>query len=233
MPGPDDRAAAIAASPERRAVLAHVADRVEALELGHPARVGVDGVDAAGKSWFAEELAQVLIGRGRRVIRASLDGFHHPEVIRYRLGRDSPDGYFLDSFDYGGLKEALLEPLSPGGSGAYHTAIFDYREDAPAFSPMHDADPRDILVFDGVFLMCQELRRLWDLVVFLDVDFRASVARLVERDHRLHSPDPDASANRRYVEGQRRYLRECDPAHHAHVVIDNVDLANPRILAER
>jgi uridine kinase len=149
------------------------------------------------------------------------------------MGRNSPDGFFLDSFNYAGLRDALLDPLSPGGSGAYHTAIFDYRRDVPVYSPARQADADAVLVFDGVFLLCPELRRYWDVAVFLDVDFRISVPRLIERDPRLGPPDPAAPENRRYVEGQRRYLKECEPRRRANFVVDNGDLANPRITAER
>jgi uridine kinase len=224
---------AIVDTPARRAVLARTADRVLALQLGRVSRVAIDGVDGSGKTSFADELAVALTGRGRRVIRAGIDDFHHPAVIRYRLGRDSPDGYFLESFNYVGLRDALLDPLSPGGTGVYHDAIFDYHTEMPVFSPSQDADPADILVFDGVFLLCLELRRYWDLTVFLDVDFQISVPRLIERDPRLGPPDPEAPENRRYVEGQKRYLRECEPRERAGLVIDNADLANPRITAER
>jgi uridine kinase len=232
VPEPDDSIPP-SASPTRRAVLARTAERVLGLRLDGVTRVAIDGVDGAGKTTFADELAEALVERGRRIIRAGLDHFHHPAVIRYRLGRNSSDGYFLDSFNYAGLRDALLDPLSPGGSLAYHYAIFDYRSDMPVYAPIREAQPGDILIFDGVFLMCPELRRYWDLVVFLDVAFQVSVPRLVERDPRLGPPDPEAPENRRYVEGQRRYLRECEPLLRANLVIDNTALAEPRILAER
>jgi uridine kinase len=221
------------ASPTRRAVIARAAERVLGLKLDRVARVAIDGVDGAGKTTFADELAEALEDRGRRTIRAGLDDFHHPAVIRYRLGRNSPDGFFLDSFNYAGLRDALLDPLSPGGSLAYHHAIFDYRSDTPVYAPTKEARADDILVFDGVFLMCPELRRYWDLVVFLEAPFEVSVPRLIQRDPRLGPPDADAPENRRYVEGQRRYLRECEPRLRANLVIDNTALAEPRIVSER
>jgi ABC-type glutathione transport system ATPase component len=62
--------------------------------------VGVDGVDGAGKTTFCDGLAQVLRSRGREVVRASVDDFHHPRAIRWQRGRTSPEGFFLDSYDY-------------------------------------------------------------------------------------------------------------------------------------
>ena len=79
-------------------------------------RVGVDGVDGVGKTVFADMLGRAIEANGRAVIRASVDGFHNPRKERYRRGRDSPVGFYLDSFDYAGLKKVLLDPLGPGGS---------------------------------------------------------------------------------------------------------------------
>lgn len=39
-------------------------------------RVAIDGPDAAGKTTLADDLAAHLTGRGRPVIRASVDDFH-------------------------------------------------------------------------------------------------------------------------------------------------------------
>ena len=86
--------------------------------------VGIDGVDGAGKTTFADELADVVHGS---VIRASVDGFHNPRSIRYARGRGSPRGYFEDSYDYDGLRKRLLEPLRASPPGPFVRAIFDHR----------------------------------------------------------------------------------------------------------
>lgn len=46
--------------------------------------VGIDGPDAAGKTIFAHRPAGRLPGP---VIRASVDDFHNPPEVRFRLGR--------------------------------------------------------------------------------------------------------------------------------------------------
>lgn len=56
--------------------LAALADRV-ADRLGPGIlKVGIDGVDGAGKTTLADRLGEVLQARGTRVVRASIDGFH-------------------------------------------------------------------------------------------------------------------------------------------------------------
>src|SRR2546423_4541548 len=212
---------------KRVQVLETVAERILRLPSDRVARVGVDGVDGAGKTMFADELAQILRVAGGPVIRASVDGFHRPKIERYRRGRQSPEGYFADSYNYAALKTALLDPLSPGGSGRYRVAVFDHVTDMPVFAREREALPASILIFDGIFLHRQELRDRWDFSIFLDVAVAVSVARCAQRDGT--SPDPAAPANRRYVEGQKLYLRACDPRACATLAIDNSDLAAPFI----
>src|SRR5262249_55073781 len=134
----------------RNQVLDSVARRLVNLESTHTVRVGIDGVDAAGKTMLADELSDRLHALGRPAIRSGIDGFHHPRQLRYARGPESPEGYYQDSFDLDALIETLLRPLGPGGSGWYRTAIFDYRRDAPVNSPKNEAHPKAILLFDGI-----------------------------------------------------------------------------------
>jgi uridine kinase len=214
--------------PPRQEVLDTVARAVSRPVGSGVTRVAIDGVDGAGKTYFANELAEVLRAAGRSVIRASVDGFHNPRSIRYRQGRDSPEGFFQDSYDYARLKAALLDPLSPGGSGHYRAAVFDHRSDSPVAEAGRLASPGDILVFDGIFLHRPELRAYWDYSVFLEVAFAVSIPRGAQRGE--SSPDPEAASNQRYVRGQELYLRTCEPARFATVTINNDDLLAPCIV---
>jgi uridine kinase len=114
---------------ERRELLKDLAFRIAAVELPHPMRVAIDGVDAAGKTILANEVAHLIEGLGRPVICASVDGFHNPAAVRRRRGPSSPEGYFEDSFNYGALLSALLLPLGPGGPRDFRRAVFDFRTD--------------------------------------------------------------------------------------------------------
>ncbi|HEY3887064.1 MAG TPA: hypothetical protein VGL73_00715 [Caulobacteraceae bacterium] len=217
-------------SPQRAEILREVAARVLELPATRVARVAIDGVDGAGKTVFADELASVLAPSRRPIIRASVDGFHNRREIRYRRGRSSPEGFYLDSYDYAALRRCLLDPLGPDGSGAYRTAAFDHLTDSPVGGETHLAAPNAILILDGLFLHRPELRGCWDLSVFLSVPFAVSIPRGAARGPGFGSPDPAAESNRRYVDGQRLYLEQAAPHDRADVVIDNTDLAAPKIV---
>lgn len=214
-------------STVREEVVRFVAESVLALRCDGVPKVGIDGIDGAGKTVFADELAHRISLLGRPVIRAGVDGFHHPRAVRYRRGRDNPEGYFHDSYDYAVLREVLLDPLSTGRGGC-RRAVFDHVTDRPVPSEVEHPDPDAVLVFDGIFLHRPELVGYWDYSVFLDVRFDVAAARMAHRDG--SDPDPDAPANQRYVRGQMLYLATCAPASAASAVIDNNDLDHPRVL---
>jgi uridine kinase len=214
----------------RQTVLQSVAERILEPSASYITRVAIDGVDGAGKTTFADELAEVLKTSGQEVIRASVDGFHNPKAVRYRLGRDSPEGFYRDSYDYGAFKGVLLGPLSPGGSGRYRTAVYDVATETPVTVPEKQVEPGAILLLDGIFLHRPELRPYWDASVWLEVAFEVSIPRGAQRG--TGSSDLHAPENRRYVEGQRLYLRESKPQRHATLVINNDCLDAPYFMKQ-
>ncbi len=194
-----------------------------------PLRVAIDGVDTAGKTRLADELRPLLEAAGRPVIRASVDGFHNPRHIRHRLGPDSPQGYYQDSFNWELLTSQLLQPLGPHGNLHYRAAAFDYRTDQAVDTPTQVAAPNGILLFDGVFLQNPAIRNRWDCVIFVHVSFETVLQRAVQRDVDLFGSRQETLRRyqTRYIPGQQLYLAECRPMHNADWVVDNNDIASP------
>lgn len=219
-------------SPARIRLLRRLTDLVVSVERGHPVRVGIDGIDGAGKTTLADELAGFVGDRGRAVIRASIDRFHVPRAHRYRQGRASPLGYYQDSFDYGALWDQLLRPLGPGGSRRYRTGVFDHRADAAALATPREAGEGEVLLFDGVFLFRPELRDGWDLKIFVAVDPAVALERTVGRDPSSRS-DPArfrAHYRSRYLEGNRIYVDTVRPQELADLVVRNNDPDAPTLI---
>lgn len=191
----------------------------------------MDGPDAAGKTTLADELAAVLRARGREVIRASVDGFHRPRGDRYRLGADSPEGYYRDSFDHEALRRELLDPLGPGGSREYRTGVFDFRTDSPLVTPIARAASDAVLLFDGVFLLRPELRERWDLRIFVQVEPEESLCRALLRDVELFGSREEVEHRyrTRYLPGQRIYLEEARPLAAADLIVVNDDPTAPEL----
>ncbi|GAB3449892.1 nucleoside/nucleotide kinase family protein [Actinophytocola sediminis] len=194
----------------RQLMTEEVADAILDLPAARFHRVAVDGVVGAGMIHYADELARELSGRGTPVVRASVDGFHNPARTRRRRGRDSPEGFYRDSFDYGRFIRLLLDPFGPDGSGNYVQQVYDVRREREVSRPPALAEPGTVLVVDGIFLHRDELVRFWDYTVWLDA-----------------IGDADLSGG--MLEGQRLYRHECDPRARAGLVVDNREPKNPPI----
>jgi uridine kinase len=178
----------------RRELIENLAERAFRSRL-----VGIDGPDAAGKTTLADELARSLSRRGIGVGRVSLDDFLRPEAERYRAGRESPEGYYRDSFDHDRFRAAVC------------------------------AEAADVVVADGIFLLRPELRDLWDLTVFVTVEEDEILRRAARRDGPKLGADLERLYRRRYLTAQRSYRETVGPEALADIVIDNTDPMRPRL----
>lgn len=187
--------------------------------LDHPTLMAVDGVDGSGKTTFAAKLADRYERKGRPAHVVHMDDFLNPRVIRYRLGRDSPEGFFQDTYDLATFRANIIGPLGRRGGPSMVCRAFDYRTDRPILEEPIEVTTDAVVIVEGMFLHRDELLDTWDMSVFLDVPFAISVRRLAERDGT--SSNPDDSSVRRYVEGQRIYLAACTPSQRATHVVTN------------
>ena len=226
-------------SEQRDHVLDAVVDCV--LDLpGDRVLVGVDGRSGAGKSTFADEVSARLAAVGRAVVRSTTDSFHRPRVDRLRRGPTSGKGYFLDSHQLDVIVGELLEPFARGADRV-QTAAFDEPSDTP-HAAWAEVPEEAVLVFDGLFLLRDELAAHWSLTVFLDADARRDREWLdflttdMPAGPSERARELDARLRRarwpRYRDGWQRYLDAADPAARADLVVDNNDVAAP-LLAHR
>ena len=216
----------------RQKILSQLVDIIVSFNPFHPLRVAIDGIDNAGKTTLANELAPLIEQRGRAVIRASIDGFHRPRQERYSRGPDSAEGYYEDSFDYTTLREELLVPLGPDGNLHYRSATFDVRRDISLSTPERVASPNAILLFDGVFLLRPELVEQWDYRLFVEVTMEEALRRAMKRDLPLFGTPEGVQARylQRYFPGQQLYFQAVHPRQRADVVVENNNPAYPRLI---
>jgi len=212
---------------KREDLLATLATQIQALPKATTRRVAIDGVDGAGKTHLANELAAELTTRGEQVIRASTDNFHNPRHIRHQQSKTPPASFYQNSFNYESLITNLLNPLSPNGTGKYTTKIYDIRTETPTTPTFEQVANEAILIFDGIFAHRKELADFWDYSIWLEVPFTTSIPRVATRGGL--NPDPTHESNHRYVAGQQLYIGQCAPSTKATIRIDNTDLTDPKI----
>lgn len=217
---------------DRAERIQELAELIDMIDIDHPVRIGIDGVDCSGKTILADELVEPLRLRGREVVRASIDGFHNPAEIRRRQGADSAKGYYEDSFDLDALRQYLLLPLGPGGDRIIQTALFDFKTNRPVKTPPVTVGRKAILIFEGVFLHRPELKSYWDFTVFVEASFAKTLNRALLRDEELFGTAAETIRRykNRYIPGQQIYLNTCTPDAVADVVFVNNDVAHPALL---
>jgi uridine kinase len=192
----------------RHVVLEELSDALAAVHApDRLTRIGIDGVDGAGKTSLAEEIAQLLTKRARPCVRVSLDFFEQPPAERYARGELSAEGYYLDAFDVERLRAHVLSLDGP-------------RE--------------VVVVVDGIFLQRPELADLWDATVWVEADLGAAAERALQRDRvRIDSVEAELERYRlRYLPAQRRYMEEERPHERATFVLRNTELDEPELVRQ-
>lgn len=141
-------------------------------------------------------------------MRVSIDQFERPRRERYARGELSPEGYYLDAFDFARFRAHVLSVDGPADVA---------------------------IVADGVFLHRPELADLWDASVWVDADLDVAARRGAERNVVwFDSLDETHERYRvRYLPAQRRYIDEQRPHERATFVLRNTDLTEPKLVANR
>jgi uridine kinase len=168
----------------------------------------------------------------RAIIRVSIDHFKRASESRTAYPRDSPESYYLDSWDNAAIRDHLLIPLGPGGDRRFQAGIMDPRARAALNRPVQVAPDDAVLLADGVFLQRPELDPYWDLRVYVDVSFEEVLRRGVARDQQWIGSVADAERryHTKYIPGERRYINEVGPRERAEVVVVNEEPAKPELL---
>lgn len=213
----------------RDELLVALGGRILALPEDRPRTVAVDGMSCVGKTTLAGQLAMVVSGAGRPVVRVSYDDFHQPKEVRHRLERLSAEGYLRDSYDAAALRRLVLEPAAR--SSPVVTASFDLADEVPVAPPAVELAADSVLLVDGEFLLDRGFES-WDLAILLVADPAAVVARALVRDGDLGSPaEVRELYHRRYLGAWSLYEDTADPWSRADVVVDLTDPETPRTLS--
>jgi len=203
-----------------------IAARIAAIEgTGGRPLIAIDGIGASGKSAFAAQLASLV--QGPPVVMLHVDDFFNPSAVRHARGRQSPDGFWLDAYNYQALINWALRPVKH--TGAYCEGSLDHDLDRTFQPPSRQAPEQAVVLVEGTFLHRDELQKFWDFSLFLDVPFDIAAQRMTDRDalNGTHS----AESLPRYIGAQQIYFRQARPWERASLVVDNADFNEPRVIA--
>jgi HAD superfamily hydrolase (TIGR01549 family) len=186
--------------------------------------IGINGIDGAGKTKFAESLETYLNAQGHPTQLIHLDDFHNPKAIRY-AGVDQADNYYNRSFNIDLIIDKLLSLIKKKRPLSLKLKTLDLQTDNYTNERNYIIEPNTIVLFEGVFLFRKELAPYIDLKVFLDIPFEESKRRAIVRDSEADVKKYDA----KYLTAQLKYLTEYPPVKVADIVIDNANWDYPVI----
>lgn len=212
-----------------QALFSIIAHSLDEQPLPRAQIVGINGVDTAGKTRFAQEFAAFLRAQGRDVALIHGDDFHNPRAIR-RQGDDPVRGYIDHAFNLLLLERELLAPIQRGETFDKTLALLDLDADTPTAIRRYTVRCETIVLVEGVLLFRPPIDAYFDLRVFLRIPFDEVLRRAAARDVPHYGDDYLERYKFRYIPAQQWYLETHRPAERSDFVIDNTDYANPRLM---
>lgn len=187
--------------------------------------IAIDGVDASGKTTFAKELAENLRAINKEVLVVSIDNFHQSKSFRYQRGENSAEGYYYDSYQYDVFIRNCIEPYK-NGLKSILTKCFDLDKDCEVIE-FAAINSDTILIVEGIFLHRDEIFKIWDYSIYLDISAETSLVRNIKRSLKSN-PNLDVEKYevkfyKRYKAGQDLYIYQCNPKTRSNLVINNYD----------
>ena len=194
--------------------------------------VAIDGPMAAGKSTLTRQIAAQLESRGLQVAVVHGDDFLNPDAVRKppQPLQGEPLDKALTYYEHTVNEERMAEMLQairqPGGFTGEYLA-YNLKEDAYQEPRPYDIKPGTIVLVEGLFLLKEGMRRLFDTSIFMDLEPEQTLARALSRNAQEGNDKIPLSEkglrdkfNERYGRGFYEFYRERDEPRDADIVVD-------------
>lgn len=153
--------------------------------------IGVNGLDCAGKTTFANAMVEAAKANGRPVQLIHVDDFNNQETQKhiYEAHRDGAFGtaefesYYAGSIHYEKLRAAIQKARSEQG----------------------------LVIVEGVFLFKEALADLFDVAIFLTIETNVARTRYAKRKQEVGDMRPITVFDDIWVPAFERYCRENFP----------------------
>ena len=152
--------------------------------------------------------------------------------VREKAGGFTADEYLREAYDYGKIRELLLEPTGPGGNRRCRLDFWNSHDDQPFPEEWLEVPEDAILLVDGIFLHTPPLRDQWDFTIWLDVDWQIMLLRGARRDGTKGGPaELQREAYKKgWIQRQVSYEQSVRPHERVDVIIDNSDVEHPYVV---
>lgn len=180
--------------------------------------VGIDGLGGAGKSTVSEELYRLLGEENYSVTILHIDDFIHPKAVRYNDSYAEWECYYNLQWRYDYLINEVIMPIKRGD---FNSKIELYDKDNDTYYLRDTFIPvGSIVIIEGIFLQREELRDIFDFMIYIDIPEEVRLGRVLERDGYIGDKEQiKAKYNNRYFPAERHYVEVCSPCDKADCVV--------------
>jgi uridine kinase len=182
--------------------------------------VGISGIDASGKGYLAEKIADQLQMKGLKIAMIGVDAW-----LNLPCNRFNPDSlaehFYEHALRFDEMFEQLIGPLRNNRSiklDANHAeeTASSYRKHRYEY---HDID---VILLEGIFLLKHAYRHLFDLTAWVDCSFETALERAIARgQEELPSAETIKAFETIYFPAQRIHLVRDNPREAADIVLTN------------
>jgi len=208
--------------PWRRVVDA-IARKRGAVAPDRAVLVGISGIDASGKGFITQNLAEGLRKGGWNVAALSADDWLNlPEVC---INRDNyADHFYKHAMRFDEMFEQLIIPLKEN-RGICLTADCADAKATRYRKQCYDFREIDIVLLEGIFLFKPAHRHHFDVTVWIECSFERALERAMARSQEGLSPAETIKAFETiYFPAQRIHLARDKPREAADFVFTNENL---------
>ena len=176
--------------------------------------VGIDG-----KSTVSKELHRKLSKEKYKITLLHIDDFIHPRAIRYNKNYAEWECYYNLQWRYDYLVNEVVNPMKCGSDFKAKVELYDKDNDTYFYSETN-VPVGSIVIIEGVFLQRQELKDVFDYMIYIDIPEETRLNRVLERDRYIGDKQQiKAKYDNRYLPAEHHYIKTCSPGQNADYII--------------
>jgi len=181
--------------------------------------VGISGIDASGKGFITEKIAQRLQEAGWRVATINADDWLNPPEVC--LSQRTPGEHFYKhAMRFDEMFDRLIIPLKENRAVSFVADCADAKGNRRKH--IYEFRKIDIVLLEGIFLFKPAYRHHFDLTVWVDCSFATALKRAITRCQEGLSPAETIRAfSTIYFPAQRIHFGRDNPQVAADFIIRN------------
>lgn len=211
--------------PDLGAALGRIRRARRRLTASRSLLVAISGIDASGKGWLASRLRDQLESTGARVIEIHADDWLSSRFRIFRASQE-PRDFYERAVDVERMLAERVLPLRENRKTCLEASIESMRLRR---QPRDETRAEfDIILLEGIFLLKQRWRSVYDLTLWVDCTFETALERaLSRRQEHLSAPSTRFAYRNLYFPAQRLHASIDQPRAAASLVVAN----DPRLAA--